>query len=128
MTITGLADPLASPGRSADVFADLFELDPVLLAWTDLTDVAAGPFPSGRLCHAFASFSDRIYVHGGIGYYGEGEGVLTEGWKLGIQVGAAAPEGGNGRGRCVERVLHVLPKHPQQSSNVTGQSNPLPAQ
>ncbi len=54
--------------RAADIFADLFELDPVLLTWTDLTDVAAGPFPSGRLGHAFTSFADRIYVHGGVNY------------------------------------------------------------
>ena len=50
----------------AGLLNDLYVLDPVAMAWTNLSDAASGTPPPARYLHGFASAGGKLYVHGGI--------------------------------------------------------------
>jgi hypothetical protein len=66
---------------------DLHVYDPAAGAWADLSAARNGTPPSPRGSHGFTSAGDKLYVHGGSGYGGEGGTGRGEGVRL---VGAEA--------------------------------------
>ena len=45
---------------------DMYVLDPVAMAWTNLTDAASGTPPAARSSHGFTFSEGKLYVHGGV--------------------------------------------------------------
>jgi hypothetical protein len=58
---------------------DLHVYDPAAGAWTDLSAALSGTPPSPRYIHGFTSAGGKLYVHGGVGFGGEGGEGRTEG-------------------------------------------------
>ena len=65
------ADSLACPGD----FNDLFALSPYTYIWANLTGRVAGPTPSSRKYHGFASANRLLFLFGGLNI-NSGEEVL----------------------------------------------------
>ena len=81
---------------------DIFVLDQVAMAWTNLTDAASGTPPAARYFHGFTFSEGKFYVHGGLDASGSALGDLHSYdpvamvWTDLIAESAPAPRFGHG--------------------------------